>query len=75
LNTYGRTGANDAFLWKGTAPFSSSTKGEVSFKKFNNAGTSNDYTIVYLDNDGDRSAEGAIRLTGLHDLRASDFIL
>jgi len=75
IDAFARTAANDAFVWKGTGAFTSATKGEVSYKKFNNAGTSNDYTMVYLDNDGDKGAEMAIRLTGLHDLRASDFIL
>jgi hypothetical protein len=30
---------------------------------------------VLIDNDGDRGAEMAIRLTGLHNLTAADFIL
>jgi hypothetical protein len=75
IDAFAETGANDAFVWKGTAAFSSTTKGEVSYEKFNNAGMSNDYTMVYVDNDGDKGVEMAIRLTGLHNLQASDFIL
>lgn len=37
--------------------------------------TSNDYTVVYVDNDRDIGSEMAIKLVGLHDLTASDFIL
>lgn len=55
--------------------FSSATKGEVCFRKFDNAGSSNDYTMVLIDNDGDAGVEMAIRLKGLHDLVASDFFL
>jgi hypothetical protein len=31
--------------------------------------------MVYIDNDGDNGVEMAIRLTGLHNLTASDFVL
>jgi serralysin len=69
------TSANDTFDWKGTAAFSSSTKGEVRYQKFDNRGSTNDYTMVWIDNDRDSGFEMAIRLTGLHNLTASDFIL
>jgi hypothetical protein len=59
----------------GTAAFSSSTKGEVRFEKFDKSGTDNDYTMVWIDNDRDKDVEVAIRLTGLYNLTASDFIL
>ena len=52
-----------------------SKAGSVNFDKADNAGTSDDYTVVYLDNDRDRGSEMAIKLVGLHDLTASDFIL
>lgn|GEM_PF-6066668 len=52
-----------------------SKAGSVTFDKVDNAGTSNDYTVVYIDNDRDRGSEMAIKLVGLHDLTASDFIL
>ena len=38
-------------------------------------GSTNDYTMVWIDNDGDIEVEMAIRLTGLHLLAASDFLL
>lgn len=59
----------------GTAAFSSSTKGEKRFEKFDKSGTANDYTMVWIDNDRDKDIEMEIRLTGLHNLTASDFIL
>jgi hypothetical protein len=31
--------------------------------------------MVWVDNDADIDVEMAIRLTGLHDLTASDFVL
>lgn len=66
---------NDAFIWKGTAAFNSTSKGEVRFQKFDLTGTANDYTMVFIDNDADTSVEMAIRLTGLFNLTASDFLL
>ena len=59
----------------GTAAFSSSTKGEVRFQKFDVTGTANDHTMVWIDNDADKGVEMAIRLTGLYNLSASDFVL
>lgn len=52
-----------------------SKAGSVTFDKVDNAGRSNDYTVVYIDNDRDRGSEMAIKLVGLHDLTVSDFIL
>ena len=75
IDAFATSGTNDTFVWKGTAAFSSSTQGEVRFQKFNNSGTANDYTMVWIDNDADKAVEMAIRLTGLHNLTASDFIL
>ena len=66
---------NDAFIWKGTAAFSSKAQGEVRYQKFDNKGTTNDYTMVWIDNDADTGVEMAIRLTGLHNLTSADFIL
>ncbi len=66
---------NNDFVFKGTTKFATSTDGEIYYKKFNNSGTANDYTMVYIDNDNDSVVEMAIRLTGLHTLSASDFIL
>jgi Ca2+-binding RTX toxin-like protein len=75
IDAFAGTSANDTFIWKGTAGFNSTTKGEVRYEKFNNSGTANDYTMVWIDNDRDTGVEMAIRLTGLHNLTASDFVL
>lgn len=75
IDAFARTSANDAFVFRGTAAFGKSTAGEVNFKTFDNSGTANDYTMVYLDTDADTASEAAIRLTGLYALRASDFLL
>lgn len=69
------TATNNAFVWRGTSSFSSTTAGEVRYKKYNNAGTSNDYTMVFVDNDADTAVEMAIRVNGLHNFTSSDFIL
>ena len=68
-------GANNVFVFQGTAAFSNATKGEVRFKAFDQAGTANDHTMVFIDTDADTGVEMAIRLTGLYTLGASDFIL
>lgn len=75
LDAFAGTGTNDTFVWRGTAAFNSTTQGEVRYQKFDNSGTTNDYTMVYVDNDGDAGVEMAIRLAGLYNLTASDFIL
>jgi Ca2+-binding RTX toxin-like protein len=66
---------NDTFIWQGTAAFSNTTQGEVRYQTFDAAGTGNDHTMIWIDNDKDTGVEMAIRLTGLYDLTASDFIL
>ena len=66
---------NNDFVFNGTTKFGTSNQGEIYYKKFNNSGTTNDYTMIYIDNDKDNSVEMAIRLTGLYDLTGSDFIL
>jgi len=66
---------NNAFVFKGTSPFGTSSSGEIYYKQFNNAGTANDYTLVYIDNDSDAASEAIIKLTGLITLTASDFYL
>lgn len=75
IDAFSGTAKNDTFIWKGAAGFTESNMGEVRFEKFNNAGTEDDYTMVWIDNDADVSVEMSIRLIGLHDLTASDFIL
>jgi hypothetical protein len=66
---------NDTFIWRGTAAFSNTTQGEVRYQTFDATGTANDHTMIWIDNDKDTGVEMAIRLNGLHDLTASDFIL
>jgi Ca2+-binding RTX toxin-like protein len=63
------------FIFNGTTHHSNPTHGEVYYQQFDNAGTDNDYTVVYLDNDSDFGSEALIKLMGLHDLTAADFIL
>ena len=65
----------NTFTFDGTTKFGTSNQGDIYYKKFNNSGTANSYTIVYIDNDNDSAVEMAIRLTGLHNLTASDFVL
>lgn len=66
---------NNSFVFRGTGSFTNSSSGEVRFTQFNNAGTSKDYTIVYIDNDSDVSTEAQIYLKGLIALSARDFVL
>ena len=75
IDAFASSGSNDTFIWKGTAAIGSTTQGEVRYQKFDNKGTTNDYTMVWIDNDADTGVEMAIRLTGLYNLSASDFIL
>ena len=66
---------NNTFTFDGTKSFGTSKQGDIYYKKFNNPGTSNDYTMVYIDTDSDRGKEMSIKLMGLYDLTADDFIL
>ena len=66
---------DDAFIFRGSKELKENNAGEINFKKFDNKGTTNDYTLVYIDTDTDRAAEGVIKVMGLHDFTAADFIL
>lgn len=66
---------NNQFVYRGSSRFTTSAEGEVRYQKFNNDGTANDYTMIFIDNDKDTQAEMTIRLTGLIDLREMDFYL
>ena len=66
---------DDAFIFRGSKEFKENNAGEVNFKKFDNKGTTNDYTLVYIDTDTDRTAEGVIKVMGVHNFTAGDFIL
>lgn len=46
IDAFASTGSNEAFTWRGTSAFNSSTQGEVRYQKYDNSGTSNDYTMV-----------------------------
>jgi Ca2+-binding RTX toxin-like protein len=75
VDAFASSAANDAFIWKDNGAFNSTSKGEVRYQKFDNKGTANDYTMIWIDTDADKDVEMAIRLTGLHTLSSSDFIL
>ena len=65
---------NNAFAWAGSGGFSTSSAGQLRFKKFDNPGTTYDYTMVYGDTDADVASEFEIRLTGLVTLAPGDFV-
>jgi len=66
---------DDAFTFNGTTPFSTADQGEIYYKQIDSRGTASDRTLVFIDTDGDKSPEMVIRLNGLLDLTADDFIL
>lgn len=66
---------NHAFVWLGTAAIGTATSGDLWFQKYDNAETANDYTLVIADTDSDTASEFMIKLVGLYDLTASDFLL
>lgn len=53
----------------------SGAKGELRWDAQNNAGTSNDRTLVLGDVDGDGRADFILEIKGLHTMRAVDFLL
>jgi hypothetical protein len=59
---------NQAFIWLGVEAFSG-TAGEAR------AETVASRTYVFLDMDGDQTADYSIVLRGVHDLTMEDFIL
>lgn len=65
---------NQAFKFIGTQPFHR-VPGELSFHKFNAAGTVNDKTVISVDVTGDGRVDMQIELTGLHNLAKGDFFL
>lgn len=68
-------GGNEAFIFNGETPISSSDEGEIYYVKQDYANNDLDQTLVYVDTDGDSDAEMVIKLAGLHDLTENDFIL
>jgi Ca2+-binding RTX toxin-like protein len=66
---------NNAFVWLGIAEIGTSASGELRFQKYDNEGGGNDYTLVFVDTDKDTASEFIIKLVGLYNLTANDFIL
>lgn len=66
---------NNAFNWRGASAITTNTQGELRFQRYDNSGTSNDYTIVYGDTDGDTASEFQIECSGLINLTSADFLL
>lgn len=64
---------NNSFDFIGTDAFRGA--GQLSYRQFDRPGTENDITQILLDVNGDGQADGIIRLAGLHDLTANDFLL
>ena len=70
------TSADDAFKFVANAGSTfSGTKGELHWVQQNLAGTANDKTLIMGDTNGDRVADFVIELSGLHTIRAVDFLL
>jgi Ca2+-binding RTX toxin-like protein len=67
-------GANNKFVFIGTNGFHHKA-GELHFVKHNKAGTAHDTTVVEGDVNGNGRADFQIILTGLHNLKAGDFLL
>ncbi len=70
-----RIAGNNAFTFDKTRPFGTAKEGDIYYKQFNLAGTNRDYTLIFIDTDADRAAEGVIKVMGLHHFTAGDFIL
>lgn len=47
----------------------------IACVRLDRPGDDRDWTVILVDQDGDGRADGRIRLAGLHDLSADDFIL
>ena len=65
----------DTFVFNGTTKFKTEKVGEIYYQKYNNPGSNNDFTMVYVDTNDDRGAEMSIKLQGLYDLTSDDFLL
>lgn len=66
---------NNTFRFAGEVATSVVAEGRVVFRHFDYDGGSRDYTAVLFGTDREADAEGVIRLAGLVDLTASDFVL
>lgn len=65
---------NNAFLWRGEAAIGTSNRGEIQLVHLDRPGRAQDVTLIRIDTDADRAAEAEIRLHGLLDLTADDFL-
>lgn len=66
---------NNAFEWRGEdGGAGTRAHGAVWYQQIDRAGGSHDVTLIHLDSDRDRADEAVIRLSGLHDLGADDFL-
>ncbi|MDP5308755.1 M10 family metallopeptidase C-terminal domain-containing protein [Paracoccus spongiarum] len=68
-------GGNNAFVWLGERAIGTGAGGEIQMRQLDRAGTANDVTLLRIDTDADRAPEAELRLAGLHDLGADDFLL
>ena len=68
-------GGNNRFTFDGRTAHGASQDGDIYFLQVDKADTSNDYTIVFIDNDSDTASEASIKVMGLHNFTASDFVL
>lgn len=75
IDAFAATASDNAFVFRATAAFSNKSVGEIRYQKFDSPTDSEDYTLIFLDTDADRASEAVIRLTGLYDLRSTDFLL
>ena len=70
------TSADDAFKFVAKAGSTfSGVKGELHWVQQNLAGTANDKTLIMGDTNGDKVADFVIEISGLHTIKAVDFLL
>ncbi len=62
---------DNSFTFDGQRKTGTDDEGEIYFRK----SVADNHTLVYIDNDNDTDVEMVIRLIGLHNLTADDFIL
>lgn len=65
----------DEFVFRGREQFRNFEGGEVFYRSFDRPGTADDFTMVYIDTDADIAPESVLRINGLFELTATDFIL
>ncbi|WP_096785359.1 calcium-binding protein [Rhodobacter sp. CZR27] len=66
---------NNAFVFRGTGSSGTASSGAITYELYDNPGTGNDHTLIFLDVDVDVAADAIIRLDGIHKILASDFLL